>query len=107
VDAHDHPVHSSSLGGYEIKSEWLTQFWFRLAREHRTIRAQVHTHPGDAFHSSTDDHWPVVSQPGFLSIVIPNFAKGPVSLKTTWIGRLEANGHWRSVPMESAITMVS
>ena len=27
----------------------------------------------EAFHSRTDDLWPIVHTPGFLSIVIPNF----------------------------------
>ncbi len=103
VDGMDHPNHRASLGGYEVESTWLTAYWFRLARERRAIRAQVHTHPGLAFHSSTDNHWPVVSQPGFISIVIPRFATGPVSLENAWVGFVEADGHWRGVPSETVI----
>ena len=35
--------------------------------------AQIHTHPRDAFHSSTDNEWPSVILPGSISVVIPNY----------------------------------
>ena len=103
VDGLDHPIHRRSFGGYEIETSWLTSYWFRLAREQRSIRAQVHTHPGSAFHSGTDDHWPVVSVPGFVSIVIPNFAAGPVYLRDSWVGLVDTDGCWAEVMAETAI----
>lgn len=106
VDGQDHPDHRRSPAEYEINDTWLTRYWFRLARERRAIRAQIHTHPGRAFHSATDDQFPVVSQPGFISIVIPNFAMGEVSLEDVWVGRLEQDGRWRAVTVESAIEII-
>jgi len=106
VDGQDHPDHRRSFGSYEVESVWLTQYWFRLGREQRAIRAQMHTHPGTAFHSATDDHWPVVAQPGFVSIVIPNFARGRVSLEDAWVGRLATDGRWQAVPPDKAIEII-
>jgi hypothetical protein len=103
VDGQDHPAHRRSPVEYEIDNGWLTRYWFRLARERRAVRAQIHTHPGMAFHSATDDQFPVVSQPGFISIVIPNFAMGTVSFDDAWVGRLEANGRWRAIAVDTAI----
>ncbi len=37
------------------------------------VLCQLHTHPGDAFHSTTDDHGAVTDEVGFLSIVLPAF----------------------------------
>lgn len=37
------------------------------------VLCQLHTHPGDAFHSTTDDHGAVTDEIGFLSIVLPGF----------------------------------
>jgi proteasome lid subunit RPN8/RPN11 len=37
--------------------------------------AQVHSHPFEAFHSETDNQFPLVHRKGFLSIVIPYFGK--------------------------------
>lgn len=106
VDAQDHPFHRRSPHEYEIDSQWLTRYWFELARAQRTIRAQVHTHPGAAFHSATDDRWPVISQPGFISIVIPNFARGAVSFQGAWIGQFQADGRWRAVPHHEFIEVM-
>jgi hypothetical protein len=104
VDDVEHPVHKHSAFGYEIDDHWLTEFWKRLATSRRSVKVQVHTHPGSAFHSATDDQWPIVSQAGFLSIVIPNFAAGEPSLNEAWIGRLQPHGEWQH--LESAAEAV-
>lgn len=41
--------------------------------EHLVIR--VHSHPGRAFHSRTDDENLVISHDGAISIVVPSFAR--------------------------------
>lgn len=94
VDGVEHPLHSRSPYGYEVDDAWLTSFSWRLAAAERSVKVQVHTHPGRAFHSPTDDAWPVVSQAGFISLVIPNFAQGEQSLADAWVGRLNADGVW-------------
>ena len=94
VNGVEHPIHRRSPFGYEINDRWLTDFWKRLAVSKHSVKAQVHTHPSEAFHSETDDNWPIVSQGGFLSIVIPDFATGEVSLENAWIGRLRGDGIW-------------
>jgi hypothetical protein len=103
VDGWTHPSHRRSPFGYQIEDNWLTKFWFQLAAENRAIRAQVHTHPGSAFHSETDDNWPVVSQAGFVSVVVPNFALEPINLKTWWAGVLAADGSWKEVSIASLL----
>jgi proteasome lid subunit RPN8/RPN11 len=40
------------------------------------IVAQVHSHPGPAFHSDADNEWAIVRHEGAVSIVVPNFARG-------------------------------
>lgn len=94
VDGVEHPVHRSSSAGYQVDDCWLTELWKRLAKTRRSIKVQVHTHPGPAFHSATDDQWPVVSQAGFVSIVIPDFGVGTPSLERAWVGQLQPDGTW-------------
>jgi hypothetical protein len=105
VDGYEHPVHRRSPFGYEVDDHWLTDFWKRLATSKRSVKVQVHTHPGEAFHSATDDHWPIVSQAGFVSIVIPDFAAGEPSLDRAWVGCLQVDGTWRRLtsPAEAII----
>lgn len=98
VDGVEHPIHELSPVCYEVNSGWLTEIWKQLAITGRSIKAQVHTHPGRAFHSGTDDDWPIVSQPGFLSIVIPEFAYGKATLDNAWVGQLQPDGCWRRLP---------
>jgi len=95
VNSFEHPLHKRSPYGYEVDDSWLTEFWKRLAASRRSIKVQVHTHPGEAFHSETDNEWPIVSQVGFVSIVIPDFASGEPSLDSAWVGCLQADGKWR------------
>src|SRR5436309_1989201 len=68
-----HPVHTAGSGGFEVDSGWLGTFAARQAAERIIVRAQFHTHPGVAYHSTTDDTWPMVGTPGFISIVVPRF----------------------------------
>ena len=94
VNGVEHPIHQRSPLGYEINDGWVTDFWKQLAVSKRSIKAQIHTHPDEAFHSATDDKWPIVSQIGFISIVIPRFAVGEPSLDDAWVGRLQTDGNW-------------
>jgi hypothetical protein len=41
-----------------------------------TYVARIHSHPGYAFHSATDDHNPALRYEGALSIVVPYFGLG-------------------------------
>jgi len=106
VDGLEHPIHKRSPFGYEVDDGWLTEFWKRLAASSRSVKVQIHTHPAEGFHSKTDDEWPIVSQPGFLSIVVPDFATGAPSLDTAWTGRLQVDGTWRQLAFASEAVIV-
>lgn len=95
IDGVEHPAHERSPYGYQVDDTWLAHFGFRLGRDRRSVKAQVHTHPGRAFHSRTDDDWPIVAQAGFLSVVIPKFATGGATLRDAWIGYLQQDGTWQ------------
>lgn len=94
VDEVVHPAHSAHAIGYEVDSGWITQLFLRLRRDRRTVRAQVHTHPGKAGHSSTDDTFSLVPSTGFLSLVIPRFATGPTGMKSAYLAELNDAGAW-------------
>jgi hypothetical protein len=49
----------------------------RWQYEHgESLGIQVHSHPKEAYHSITDDTYPIVTQLGGLSLVVPDFARG-------------------------------
>jgi hypothetical protein len=72
---------------------------FRMNRafyEREEVAAgQVHTHPTDAYHSDTDDNYPLVTVRGALSLVIPDFARHGRSSIDRWAWyRLVSHGVW-------------
>lgn len=94
IDEVVHPVHSASAVGYDIDPSWIGEFWLDLADRGRTVRAQVHTHPGSAYHSSRDDDLPLIHTEGYVSVVIPRFAMGSTGLNDVHVARRTANGSW-------------
>ena len=68
---------------------WLYENTERLA-------IQVHSHPADAYHSDTDDAYPMVTTLGGLSLVVPDFARYGVRGRQTALYRLSATG-WEDV----------
>ncbi|CDX14889.1 conserved hypothetical protein [Mesorhizobium sp. ORS 3324] len=67
------------------------------------LLAQIHSHPGRAYHSTTDDAYAVATTVGCLSLVVPNFAREPFDLARVAAYRLEVRQigvrshpqHWR------------
>lgn len=101
-----HPEHHGHRGGFEIDDAWLTRFWLRLATRGEGVRAQVHTHPGSAFHSDTDDAWPIVHLEGFLSLVIPDFAMGPITLERTYLAEIGRDGEFHDADAFTRLVFV-
>ena len=58
-----------------VESDTLHRLNVWLYEHGEQLAIQVHTHPTDAFHSDTDDSYPMVTVRGGLSIVVPDFAK--------------------------------
>lgn len=98
-----HPVHTAHAQGFSLDTAWLNAFWGRLADAGKGIRVQIHTHPKTAFHSPTDDAFPIVHTPGFLSLVIPNFALGPIGFSAAYLTEITPSGSWREIPCESRL----
>lgn len=62
------------------------------------LGGQVHTHPTSAYHSSTDDDYPLVTLVGALSVVLPDFARNAPNDIEAWAWyRLADYGTWLPV----------
>lgn len=70
-----------------------------LFEHEERLVAQVHAHPRDAYHSETDDTFPIVTTEGGLSIVVPDFAAIGLEDPATAIYRLR-NGDWNQEPAD-------
>jgi hypothetical protein len=98
-----HPVHHAGPAWYEVDSAWVTEFFLQLRQDRQTVRVQVHTHPGPAGHSGTDDQFSLVPATGFLSLVIPRFASGRIGLQDTYLGRMQPTGTWERVDAQEVL----
>ena len=67
-----------------------------LYENDQRLAVQVHSHPTHAYHSDTDSTYPIVTQRGGLSIVVPNFATDGVAGAGVAVYRLDDSG-WRLV----------
>ena len=71
-----------------------------------TLGAQVHSHPTDAYHSSTDDQFPLATLLGSLSVVIPNFAReAPLDFEAWAFYRLTGPRKWDSTSKRTTIVL--
>ncbi len=64
--------------------------WLYEASE--ILAVQVHAHPDDAYHSETDDTYPIVATLGGLSIVAAEFCRKQLFTSSTAIYRLYSEG---------------
>lgn len=101
-----HPRHRAHGAGFELDQAGLNELWLDLARRGDGIRVQVHTHPCEAFHSPVDDRFPIIHSVGFLSLVIPDFADGPVGFERAFLTEIQLDGSWREQQIDSRLEIV-
>lgn len=87
---------------YIVTEDELHRINVRLFDTKLRLVAQVHSHPKDAYHSDTDDLYPMVTKLGCLSVVIPDFAAGQVDLNSWAVFRLTARHTWSKVSPDDA-----
>lgn len=82
---------------YVVSGEELERIGLELYDNVLQLFAQIHSHPGAAYHSETDDAFPIVTVLGGVSIVVPNFAMGGVKISEWAIYRLLPNTGWTEI----------
>ena len=89
-----------------VKGDALHRLNVQLYRNGLTLLAQIHSHPGRAYHSSTDDAYAIATTVGCLSLVVPDFARAPFSIPLCATYRLDAAASWRPVSPRDAAAMI-
>lgn len=69
------PIQETEADYFRIPPEGMNALFAYLRPRRWMIAAQVHTHPGKAFHSAADDRWAIVRHEGALSLVVPWFCQ--------------------------------
>jgi hypothetical protein len=96
------PAAQTHEGFARTHTEGMVAFVQAVHEEGWALLAQVHTHPGDAFHSPIDDRYPASGRDGFLSIVIPSFGRGFELDRPNWAVYELEGGRWRAWSAEEA-----
>lgn len=85
-----------------------------LRRDGLRLIAQIHSHPTEAFHSAMDDEYAIATALGSLSVVVPDFAAAPFSIRGCAVYRLTEPGwlslaarpKWRRVRPDAATRLI-
>ena len=79
-----------------VEGEALFRLNRTLYESGETLAVQIHAHPTDAYHSETDDTYPIVTALGGLSVVAPDFCAHGLFTDGTAAYRLCVHG-WTAV----------
>jgi len=79
---------------YVVRGEELHRIGLEIFDAKLQLFAQIHSHPTSAYHSETDDAYPIVTVVGGVSIVVPDFARGGINLSKWAIFRLLPETGW-------------
>lgn len=79
---------------YFVDGEELHRISLELFDTGMQMIAQIHSHPNEAYHSETDDAYPIVTAIGGVSVVVPNFAKGGLNLYEWAVYRYFPESGW-------------
>lgn len=90
------PPQENSIIDYYVSDIDVHMINVKLNKKNYSAIAQLHTHPNSAFHSCIDDEFSILTLPGSLSIVIPEFGNFPIksSLNEMVVYRLIFN-EWK------------
>jgi hypothetical protein len=82
--------------GVFVSGEALFELNRVLFHRGEILAGQVHSHPAEAYHSDTDDHFPLVTLLGSLSLVVPDFGTRGRKRTRDWAWyRLAGPSLWR------------
>ena len=79
--------------GYFVEADELFALNQGLSQTGLRLLAQVHSHPGRAYHSEADDRYAIVTAQGGFSLVVPNFGDTDDDLREWAVYRL-AGREW-------------
>ena len=109
VDEVYRPEQKVAIDYFHLSGKSMRSLMGHLKMGRRRILAQVHSHPGEAFHSKADDDWAVIRHQGALSLVLPRFAATTTLLnfrQQTVTFELSSGDEWRQVGTRESISVI-
>jgi hypothetical protein len=100
------PIRDEYGVGYIVTGDTLFEINRMLHETGLRLIAQVHSHPGRAYHSEADDSYAVATREGSFSIVVPDFGEGKADIHQWAIFQLR-NAAWTELSHEEIATVFS
>jgi len=92
-----------SSGVCVLHGDAFARLWAECRKRRLTVVADVHTHGGAAYQSSSDKANPMIARPGHIAIIVPDFAAWPIAAgrlgiyeycgQHEWIDRTQSKAH--------------
>jgi hypothetical protein len=77
-----------------LHGDAFARLWSICRTRKLTVVADAHTHPQEAFQSSSDRTNPMVARDGHIAIIVPNFARPPVRFRELGIYEYTGQHEW-------------
>lgn len=95
--------HAYDTGACVLHGDAFAQLWMHCHNRGVTVVADVHTHPEAALQSHADRTNPMIVRGGHVAIIVPNYARPPVSQSNLGLYEYQGGHTWtdRSGPSAS------
>lgn len=90
----------TSRGSFEVSSLAMARLVRRASDLGLKVVGQIHTHPGEAYHSDGDEDGARIAYEGYVSIVLPNYGRHLPSLNGA-AAYLHSGKVFRPLPLAS------
>ena len=77
-----------------LHGDAFAKLWATCRKKKMTVVADAHTHPGEAFQSSSDKANPMVARPGHIAIIIPDYARQQIRRRQLRIYEYSGQHEW-------------
>jgi hypothetical protein len=91
---------------YVVEGKELHRIGLELFDTGMQLIAQIHSHPKAAYHSETDDEYPIVTVLGGISVVVPDFAQGGFNLSQWAVYRFLPYTKWTALTEENKKSLI-
>ena len=96
-----------SKGYVQLCTSAFTKLWAICAELQMEVVADVHTHPRNPRQSISDREHPMISIPGHMAIIVPNFAQSVVNPHDVSVNFYHGAMQWESFFEREAGTMIN
>jgi hypothetical protein len=81
-------------GACVLHGDAFAKLWAQCRKRNLTVVADVHTHGGAAYQSSSDKTNPMVARAGHIAIIVPDFAAWPIAPERLGIYEYRGQHEW-------------